>query len=78
MSVGDHPLVQLSGMVVDLHRTLNVVLMALDGGEPWEIDHARRLAQQTLDELDGLAQPHPAPCPTPQKIYIPLTRKVRP
>ena len=45
--------VQVLVTALDLRRTVQVLLLALEGGDQWEIDNAVALARQTLALLDS-------------------------
>ena len=45
--------VQVLVVAPDLRRTVQVLLLALEGGDQWEIDNAAALARQTLALLDS-------------------------
>ena len=45
--------VQVFVTALDLRRTVQVLLLALEGGDQWEIDNAVALARQTLALLDS-------------------------
>jgi len=49
---GDVAAVQVLVTALDLRRTVQVLLLALEGGDQWEIDNAVALARQTLALLD--------------------------
>ena len=50
---GDVAAVQVLVTALDLRRTVQVLLLALEGGDQWEIDNAAALARQTLALLDS-------------------------